>query len=95
MEILSVNDINDDISFDMSINLFNKELAIILKQALEVDPEFSKQISRSIEVGEFGNLNLNYKSKAINLKPMKKSINGMLENMVLVLQTVDGFKPKI
>ena len=91
MEILKVNDINDTIKYQTRFNLHNIELANILKSSLEVDSEFSKKIERVFEVTEEGNLLLTYKTTAMQIKPMKKSINGMLENMILVLETIDQF----
>ena len=93
MEVLQVKELDQTIKYSVSFNLFNIELSEILKKTLEVDEEFSKKIQRVFEVSKEGNLNLSYTTSVVNLKPMKKSINGMLENMSLVLETVLNFSP--
>ena len=91
MEILSISDVEDDIKYNLKLNFFNEELCKILKNTISVDPEYSKSIIREIKITEEGNLHFTYSTKAINLKPMKKSINSMLENLSLVLETIHLF----
>lgn len=90
-EILAVNDINQKIKLEIKFNLFDYKLSNILKSTLEVDSEYSKDIERNFYIDDNGNLSLEYISTAINIKPMKKSINAMYENMKLVLETVLKF----
>jgi hypothetical protein len=94
-EILHVKDINQQIKYEFTLNLMNKDLALIIKRTLEVDPEFSISILREFNITNEGNLKVSYESKAIYLKMMKKSINGMFENMTLVLKTVSRYSPMI
>lgn len=91
---LTINDINDTIKYSVALNFFDKSISNIVKTSLEVDPEYCKQIKRDMEITEDGNLVINYSSSAINLKPMKKSINSMLDNLSLILETINQFEPK-
>lgn len=93
MEHLTISDVGEEISYQIQLNFLNTELSNIIKTSLDVDPEYSKQIFRVIEVTNEGNLKFTYTTKAINLKPMKKSINSMFENLTLVIQTIKQFAP--
>ena len=93
-ETLVVNNIDDKIKLEIKFNFLNQKLSNILKSALEVDPEYSKEIKREFEIDESGNLNLSYQTHALNIKPMKKSVNAMYENMRLILETIQLFNDK-
>lgn len=93
MEVLKVNDTNDNISYSVKLNFMNDHISNVVKTTLEVDPEYSKNINREINVTNEGSLEIKYHTQAIYLKPMKKSINAMFENMALVLQTIRDFAP--
>jgi hypothetical protein len=93
MDYLCISDVGEEISYQFQLNFFNPDISRIIKTSLDVDPEYSKQINREISITQDGNITFKYSTKAINLKPMKKSINSMFENLSLVLQTIQQFSP--
>lgn len=88
---LKINSTEDNIQYSFKLNLLNKELSEIIKNTISVDKEYNSNITRNISICSDGNITFDYSSKAIYLKPMKKSINSLMDSISLILETVNQF----
>lgn len=90
-DYLKIENTDDNIKYSFSLKVLNKELAEIIKNTISVDKEYNSNINREITISEEGNITFLYSSKAIYLKPMKKSINSLMDSISLILETVNQF----
>jgi len=82
--------LNTVVSYVTHIPLPDEKSAEIVAKTLNVDPEFTNEIQRTISVVK-NTVKLEYVLKAGYIKYLKKSIKAMYENIELVLRTMRDF----